>query len=64
MTKEMHEVGCRKCGKGGYWKIFTDGKGHFQAHCKCGHISEFGVIEKGDYVAIEWEKPFDMRLIL
>lgn len=20
------EVGCRKCGKGGMWKVFSDGK--------------------------------------
>ena len=32
MTPEFHEVGCRNCGEGGNWRIFTDGKGKLQCH--------------------------------
>jgi len=44
------EVGCRRCGKGNNWKIYTNGKGEFRAVHKCGHISEFVIIENRDDV--------------
>jgi len=44
----FHEVGCRKCGKGGNWKIFYDGKGHFRALHECGHKSKFEIVKKPD----------------
>lgn len=44
MNKNFYEIGCRKCGKGGDYKIFTDGKGKFKAEHFCGHISGFEVV--------------------
>lgn len=45
----MDEVGCRKCGKGGYsWLIYSDGKGKFKAQHPCGHVSDFAVVGKPD----------------
>jgi len=44
--KQHHEVGCRECGKGGDWSIFTDGEGHFIAKHGCGHVSEFEIVDK------------------
>lgn len=54
---EYFEVGCRKCGEGGGWKISTDGEGHFKAEHKCGYVSEFAVVKQPDAKAI------DMRLM-
>ena len=42
------EVGCRKCGKGGDWKIFTDGEGKFVGVHSCGHQSNFELSKKPD----------------
>lgn len=56
--KDFNEVGCRKCGKGGDWKIFTDGQGNFKAIHKCGHVSYFEITNKRDGLAI------DMRQII
>ena len=47
--RKFHEVACRKCGKGGNWKVFTDGKGNFKAEHSCGHISDFDVVKKPDF---------------
>jgi len=57
MSPEFSEVGCRKCGKGGEWRIFTDGEGNFRAEHPCGHRSEFQVRQKPDPQSI------DMRLL-
>lgn len=36
------EVGCRKCGKGSKWKIFSNGAVLVKAECgHCGHTIEF-----------------------
>lgn len=52
MTEELHEVGCRKCGEAGNWKIFTDGDGHFKAEHPCGHVSDFEIVTKPDPITI------------
>ena len=51
-TEEFSEVGCRKCGKGGNWKIFTDGKGNFRAEHKCGYTSDFTIVKNPDLITI------------
>ena len=53
MTPEFHEVGCRNCGEGGNWRIFTDGKGNFNATHSCGHTSNFKVVTKPDPETID-----------
>lgn len=59
MPGSFSEVGCRRCGEGGYaWKIYTDGEGNFEAHHRCGHVSTFTVVPKKDPQA------FDMRVVL
>jgi hypothetical protein len=58
MDRNFHEVGCRKCGKGGHWSIYHDGNGHFRAMHPCGHISDFVVVKEKD----TQPKPIDMRL--
>lgn len=45
---KFDEIGCRKCGKGGSWSVFTDGKGNFKALCPYGHVSNFGIIKQPD----------------
>lgn len=40
------EVGCRQCGQGGKWKIFTDGQRVVKAECSnCGHSVEIDKVE-------------------
>lgn len=37
----ISEVGCKKCGRGGEWSIFTDGEQLVQALCQhCGNRVE------------------------
>ncbi len=51
--ESFHEVGCRKCGKGGEWRIFTNGEGEFKAIHSCGHISDFQLAKKPDVQTID-----------
>lgn len=38
---EVHEVGCRQCGQGGKWMIFSDGEKVVEARCSnCKHSVE------------------------
>jgi hypothetical protein len=38
MKEDLFEVGCFECGKGGFWKIFTDGNTIVKAKClNCEH---------------------------
>lgn len=57
----MDEVGCRKCGKGNGWSIFTDGQGNFEAKHPCGHISKFHIVDRPDG---EPGQAIDMRFLV
>ena len=57
---EFFEIGCRKCNKGGEWKIYTDGKGKFKAEHSCGHISNFEITNKPDTI----NEVIDLRLVV
>ena len=60
--KQHNEIGCRKCGKGGRWAIFTDEEGHFISKCgECGHVSEFEIVDKPDKP--DTHLTVDMRLL-
>ena len=48
----LDEVGCVKCGTGGNWEIYTDGKGKFKAKHSCGHVSDFTIKKSPDMIAI------------
>lgn len=53
-ANKLHEVGCRKCSRGGMWKIFSDGQ-FFIARCECGHEVPLGtgvLRDKPDPLAI------------
>lgn len=52
MKENFNEVGCRNCGEGGDWQIFTNGEGDFKAVHKCGHVSDFKIVDKPDPKAI------------
>jgi hypothetical protein len=45
---DYHEIGCKRCGKGGNWTIFTNGEGRFQARHPCGNVSKFEIQDKPD----------------
>ena len=56
---DFHEVGCRKCGNGGGWRIMFNGSAFSVAH-SCGHeiaLSAAAVAGRPD------EKPVDMRFV-
>lgn len=43
---EHKEVGCRQCGKGGQWKVFSDGKKIVMYQCNnCKHIIDVAGLE-------------------
>lgn len=51
-----HEVGCRRCGKGGQWKVFTDGKkiiGYQCANCKHSLDEDPEMKTEPDYTAYD-----------
>jgi hypothetical protein len=58
LLEGFSEIGCRRCGKGGSWKVYTDGKGNFRAVHACGHISSFMIQTEPDPITV------DMRFII
>lgn len=57
-----YEIGCRKCGKGGNWAIFTDGKKLTRAVCRnCGHEIFFN--ESFELTTSTDSKAIDLRLL-
>lgn len=47
-TEDFNEIGCRKCGQGSNWKLFTDGNCNFKAIHRCGHVTNFRIVDKPD----------------
>lgn len=59
MSDTYQEVGCKQCGKGGAWRVFTDGNKIVSYQCNhCRHVIDIDNLKlktEPDYTA------YDMR---